>query len=89
MVSSRSNTCRVWDCAIARPATMAEEGGGIEHLRSLLGPGRELAAGEVVWLTDMTPHEVLPINHAGHCSFIVIIIAIFHIRHVPISLGTY
>lgn len=35
--------------------------GNVEHLRALLGPGYRLGAGELVWLTDATPHESLPL----------------------------
>ena len=36
--------------------------GGVEHLRPLLGRGTELGSGELVWLTDRTPHESLPLR---------------------------
>ena len=35
--------------------------GNVEHLRGLLGPGYAMGAGELVWLTDATPHESLPL----------------------------
>ena len=33
--------------------------GGCESLRRYVGPGTKLMAGELVWMTDRTPHEAL------------------------------
>jgi hypothetical protein len=43
--------------------------GGCEHLRGIIGDGTKLQAGELVWMTDCTPHEALPQKEAGHRQF--------------------
>eukprot|EP00466_Bigelowiella_natans_P000363 jgi/Bigna1/84904/estExt_fgenesh1_pg.C_10330 len=56
----------------ARLALIHHEGsvhafGDIEHMRPLLeGTERKLKEGELIWMTDRTPHESLPINKTTH-----------------------
>ena len=59
MASTVANSCRVWNARID-PALVGHLG-DIEPLRSALGPGATLRAGELVWMTDLTPHESLPL----------------------------
>ena len=59
MASTVTSSCRVWNAKVAR-AAMGELG-DLEHVRPLLGPGTCLKENELVWMTDTTPHESLPL----------------------------
>lgn len=61
--SNIANTTAVWNCKIRDDhGDIIGPHGSIERLRHLLGPPtKTLEAGEIVWLTDRTPHESLPI----------------------------
>lgn len=61
MASSVSNSCRIFPVLIKEPESVTDKHGGIEHMRDHLGPGRCLAANELVWFSDRTPHESLPV----------------------------
>jgi hypothetical protein len=65
--SSRANTTAVWNCRIRDDhGDIIAPHGSIERCRPLLGPPtRTLEAGEIVWLTDKTPHESLPGLHSS------------------------
>lgn len=56
MSSNVPNSCSVWDSYVEDPGPM----GDCEHLRSSFPEGRVLRPGELVWMTDGTPHEALP-----------------------------
>jgi hypothetical protein len=67
MASSVAGSCRVWP-ALVEPLltdTYTDAHGGMEHARAALcrraGPGVLLDAHELVWITDRTPHESLPL----------------------------
>lgn len=59
MASTVTDSCRVWNAQVA--AAAMGELGDLEHIRALLGPGTCLQKNELVWMTDMTPHESLPL----------------------------
>jgi hypothetical protein len=59
MASTVSGSTRVWDAQVA-PAVIGELG-DLEHVRDALGSGVDLQAGELVWMTDTTPHESVPL----------------------------
>jgi hypothetical protein len=63
MASNIANTTAVWNCHINNDnGGFVGPHGDIEHLRPLLGTcARTLEAGELVWMTDRTPHESLPV----------------------------
>jgi hypothetical protein len=63
MASNVANTTAVWNCQIHNEGgAFVGPHGDIERLRSLLGPPSHLLeAGELVWMTDHTPHESLPV----------------------------
>lgn len=61
MASNVSNSCRVWNARIAEPGEVVGHLGDLEHLRSRLGSGFALEAGNLCWITDTTPHESLPL----------------------------
>lgn len=60
LASTVGGSCRVWPATVTNHAGVVGPLGDAEHFRPLLGGGHELAAGELVWLTDRTPHESLP-----------------------------
>jgi len=59
MASTVTSSCRVWNAQVA--AAAMGELGDLEHVRVLLGPGTCLKKNELVWMTDTTPHESLPL----------------------------
>ena len=61
MASNVANSCRIWNCKVADPAKTVGPLGDLEHMRTALGAGAALDAGEVAWITDCTPHESLPL----------------------------
>ena len=68
--SSVANTSEVWDALVDKNVPgIVDRLGGCEHLRPLLGKGNKLEAGELVWMTDCTPHEALPQAEAGTRQF--------------------
>jgi len=65
--SSLQSSCRAWNCSVGHPAIGRLD---IEHMREALpGPGEELEAGQLYWLTDRTPHESLPLSKGGYRQF--------------------
>jgi len=67
MASTVSNTCCLWDTLIERPGLL----GDCEPYRPLLNHVRSinLAANELYWITDATPHESLPMKTTGQRQF--------------------
>ncbi len=62
MASTVANSCAIWPVLINQPEKVSDKHGGIETMRSLLGQPRLLAANEMCWFTDRTPHESLPLQ---------------------------
>ncbi len=62
MASNVADSTRVWNCKVKEPGDVVGPLGDLEHLRWALGEGETLDAGEVVWMTDCTPHESLPLR---------------------------
>ena len=70
MASSVTDTSEVWDALVdSRVPGIVNRWGGCEHIRPLVGEGTKLEAGELIWMTDCTPHEALPQAHSGHRQF--------------------
>ena len=70
MASSVENTSEVWDALVDNQVPgIVDKHGGCEHLRSMLGRGTKLGAGELIWMTDCTPHEALPQKESGYRQF--------------------
>lgn len=68
--SNQTGTCRVWNALVDSSVPgIVNRGGECEHLRGWIGKGTELEAGELVWMTDRTPHEAIPQTTAGHRQF--------------------
>jgi hypothetical protein len=86
MASSVADSCRVWDVQID-PEGIGHLG-DIEHLRSSLPiqPSllSELGAGELVWMTDCTPHEALPMKEGQKRQFFRLVVGplgVWHAQH--------
>lgn len=69
MASTISNSCRIYNALIDKRSGIVDCHGGCEHLRPLIGEERCLRAGELVWLTDRTPHESIPIARGQYRQF--------------------
>jgi hypothetical protein len=67
MASNMDNTSCVWDALVDKSASNSH--GAIEHLRPFLGEGHRLQAGELIWMTDRTPHEAVPQEVDGYRQF--------------------
>jgi len=66
--SSLQSSCRAWNCSVGHKAVGRL--GDIEHMREALpGPGEELQAGQMYWITDRTPHESLPLSERAYRQF--------------------
>merc|ERR1712130_1055989 len=79
--SNVASTCRLWDCRIIADRVNDKEiigrNGDIEHLRSTLKraeiPSDTMKPNNLYWITDRTPHEVLPMKHKGYRQFVRIV----------------
>lgn len=69
MASNISNSCRIWNCTLDRLSEIVGNLGDVEHLRELLGEGEPLNADELIWMTDATPHESVPLPNGGYRQF--------------------
>jgi len=59
--STVDSSCKMWNVRIDDPTEVLGQQGDLEHLRDLLGEGTLLEANQLVWFTDLTPHESLPL----------------------------
>jgi hypothetical protein len=63
LVSNMSNSTAVWNSRVHDTfGDVIAKHGGLERCRSVLGEPKVLDAGELVWITDRTPHESLPLR---------------------------
>ncbi|CAJ1958776.1 unnamed protein product [Cylindrotheca closterium] len=70
MASSVGNTSEVWDALVDKNHPgIVDRHGGCEYLRPLIGKGTKLKAGELIWMTDCTPHEAIPQVTPGYRKF--------------------
>jgi len=69
MASSVANSCRVWDVQVRDPASVVGKLGDLEHVRDVLGEGTFMEAGKLYWITDVTPHESLPLEQDTYRQF--------------------
>jgi hypothetical protein len=60
--STVADSCRVWDCIIKNNPAVVGPLGDCEHFRTHLDKCKSstLGKGEIMWITDRTPHESLP-----------------------------
>ncbi|KAJ2988741.1 hypothetical protein HDV02_005441, partial [Globomyces sp. JEL0801] len=66
MASNVHDSCRVWDAQLQQidSTSIIGELGNIEHLRNVLGPNYvSIPANQFVWMTDLTPHESVPLQN--------------------------
>lgn len=75
MMSTVSDSTAVWPVLIHDHAQVVGEHGDLEHVRGLLGPRRLLQATELLWLTDRTPHESLPVAPGTYRQFFRLVMA--------------
>ena len=68
LASNVAASTRVWNARVMRDEAIGSLG-DVEHLRSCLGQGYVLDAGEMVWITDKTPHESLPLKAGTYRQF--------------------
>lgn len=89
MASSVSGSTKVWDVKVKTP--VVGHLGDVEHLRDLLGEGSTVEAQELVWLTDMTPHESLPLAENAHRQYFRVVtssVSVWYSKHsTPNRLG--
>jgi hypothetical protein len=68
--SSVANTSVVYNALIDKSIPgIVDKHGNCEHLRRFIGPGTKLEAGQLIWMTDRTPHEAIPQEEGGHRQF--------------------
>jgi hypothetical protein len=62
MASNVGSSCQLWDASLSDPVAVVGHLGDLEHLRPALGEKGKYRprANELIWLTDLTPHESLP-----------------------------
>jgi len=69
MGSNVGNSCRIWNRKLINPEAIVGPLGSVEHLRECLGEGENMQAGQLWWLTDLTPHESLPMEQSVHRQY--------------------
>lgn len=68
--SSVPNTSVVYNALIDKNIPgIVDKHGSCEHLRRFIGPGTKLDAGQLIWITDRTPHEAIPQEEGGNRQF--------------------
>lgn len=91
MASTVDNSCAVWDALIDEPEKITDKSGGIEHMRESLGTPRLLRANQMVWMTDRTPHESLPLQGDVYRQFFRLVvgpISVWYSQHnTPSTVG--
>lgn len=70
MASNMDGRFQVWDALIVPNEGLADElNGKIEYVRPFLGKSTLMKKNELVWLSDRTPHEAMPIKEDGFRQF--------------------
>jgi len=70
MASNLSDKCRLWNCKVRNmDQGTLKEAGGEEQLRNVLGECQLLKSGELVWVTESTPVEYLPLKEGTQVQF--------------------
>eukprot|EP00931_Biecheleriopsis_adriatica_P061118 TRINITY_DN3673_c0_g1_i1.p1 TRINITY_DN3673_c0_g1~~TRINITY_DN3673_c0_g1_i1.p1 ORF type:complete len:355 (+),score=38.18 TRINITY_DN3673_c0_g1_i1:65-1129(+) len=72
MASNVSDSLKVWPVKLRNE--VIGHMGDCEHLRSLLGDGSTVQAGELIWLTDHTPHESLPLETEAYRQYFRVVV---------------
>jgi hypothetical protein len=77
MASSVDDTCRLWNCRVRDDSgDIVGPGGDCERLRPLLKHVETdtLRANELAWMSDMTPHESLPLKGGGRRQYFRLVV---------------
>ncbi len=69
VASNLPNTTAVYGSLVKNPAKFCGRHGSLEGFRSACGSRALVGANELVWLTDRTPHESLPMSQGGYRQF--------------------
>jgi len=69
MASNINNSCRVFPYQLTKHCDIVGENGDIEFLREFFPKSSLLQANELVWITDTTPHEALPVTEDCYRQF--------------------
>eukprot|EP00906_Rhabdomonas_costata_P014513 RCo020866 len=75
--STVDSSTAVWNCHVVDDqGSVVHPHGGLEHCRALLRgvPCKRLGAGELVWMTDRTPHESLRMPEGGRRQFFRLVV---------------
>ena len=86
----------MFNCRISDPGAVGRLG-DVEHLRSFVEAAcgsarrRMMGKGEIVWLTDATPHEAVPMDATASRQFLRVVtsaLTVWHAAHcTPNPLG--
>jgi len=91
MASNVDDSLRVWNTLINSPERVVGEHGDLEHVRHLLGEPRLIKKYEVVWMTDRTPHESVPVVQNCDRQYIRLVtsdVSVWYSKHsTPNPLG--
>ncbi len=69
-----ADTSMVWNALVDKNVPgIVDKHGSCEHLRGIIGEGTKLDAGELIWMTDCTPHEALIQTESGYRQFFRVI----------------
>lgn len=74
MLSSVPESTAVWPLIVEDHAQVVGEHGDLEHMRGMLGPARLSQPDELLWLSDRTPHESLPVAPGTYRQFFRLVI---------------
>lgn len=76
LASNTTDSTAVWNCRIHDTfGDIIGPNGSLERMRDFLGPPtKKLAAGELIWLSDRTPHESLPLPEATNRQFFRLVV---------------
>lgn len=76
LASNTADSTAVWNCRIHDTfGDIIGPNGSLERMRDFLGPPtKKLAAGEMIWLSDRTPHESLPLPEATRRQFFRLVV---------------
>ncbi len=83
MANTAPGSCHVWPALIGEPERTTDAHGGVEHLRAKLGAGVDVGD-DLIWFTDRTPHESLPVAQDCVRQFFRLIvgpISVWHAAH--------
>ncbi len=78
IASNKSNTTALWNYRLHNThGDMIGKHGSIERCRCILGkPDKLLQAGELIWMTDCTPYELLSLkeNNNDYCQYFRLVV---------------